>query len=79
MQPIVKNTASTVEKVDVAIIPPAGTLNKVAYYNKTVVEIDQLIDDIRRFREVTSVVFVGLNHEEEVPNISVGVVHVQPL
>jgi len=70
---------STVEKVDAVIIPPTGTLNKVADYNKTVVEIDPLIDDIIRSREVTNVMFVGLNHGKEVPNISVGVVSEQPL
>lgn len=61
------------------IIPVADTLKKVSGYNKIVIEIDPLIEDIIRSREVTKSVFVGLSHEEEVANISVGVVHVQPL
>ncbi|RHN57137.1 hypothetical protein MtrunA17_Chr5g0437141 [Medicago truncatula] len=56
----------------------AGLLKKVIDYNTTVVEIGPLIDDIRS-REVTNVRFVGLNHEEEVPNISVEVVSEQTL
>ena len=79
MQLIIKPTASTVEKVDVVTIPPTCTLNKVVDYNKTVVEIDPLIDDIIRSKEVTNVMFVGLNHGEEVPNISFEVVSEQPL
>jgi hypothetical protein len=74
VQSIIKPTASSVDKVEAVIIPPAGTLKKVTNYNTTVVEIDPLIDDIIRYREVINVSFVGLNHEEEVPNISVGVV-----
>ena len=61
------------------IIPATGTLNKVAGFNKIVVEIDSIIEDIIRSKEVTNYVFVGLNHEEDFPNISVEVVHVQPL
>jgi len=79
VQPFIKPITSTVEKVDAVIIPPTCTLNKMADHNKTVVEIDPLIDDIIRYREVTNVMFVGLNHEEEVPNISVGVVSEQNL
>ena len=54
MHPIIKPTASTVEKVDVVIIPPTSTLNKVADYNKTVVEIDPLIDDI-----IVEIIFIN--------------------
>jgi hypothetical protein len=79
VQHIAKRTALNMEKVRVLIIQAAGTLNKVAGYNKTVVKIDPLIEDIIRSREVTNFVSLRLNHEEEVPNIYVEVVHVQPL
>jgi hypothetical protein len=75
-----KPSGSNVEKVDVAITPPACTFPKNATCcSKTVVEIDPLIDDILRSKEIATCVFVGdvLNHEEEISNISVGAGHVQ--
>ena len=62
MQHIVKPTASTIEKVDVVIIPPACILNKVANNINNVVVIDLFINDIIRSRKVTNIVFMGLNH-----------------
>jgi len=52
----VKPGGSIVEKVDVLITPHAGTFQKnVTCYSKTVVEIDSLINDISRSKEIVIV------------------------
>jgi len=82
VQPIVKLTATNVEKLDALIIlPPYSLPNFAAGCSKTVVEIYHLTDDIIRFKEVTTCVFLEdiLNYEEEIPIIHVEVVTMQPM
>jgi low affinity Fe/Cu permease len=82
MVQVVNPTSSIVKKVDEVIVPPKGTPHDVVGCSKTVGEINSLIDDIIRSKEVTTCEFVGnvLNHEEEVHNIFVAAGHhVQPL
>lgn len=58
MEPIVKLTATNVDKVDTLIILPEYSLpNFVGGCSKTVVEIYHLIDDIIRFKDITTCVF----------------------
>lgn len=82
MKPIVKLTATNVEKVDTLIILPEYSLpNFVGGCSKTVVETYHLIDDIIRFKDITTCVSLGnvLNYEKEIPIIHVEVVTMQPM